>query len=57
MAYIYKKKTRNGEYYYLRTSVRNGDRVITKNVAYLGNNLDGAKILGIRNNVGMLSYC
>ena len=44
MAYIYKKKTKNKEYYYLRTSVRKGDRVITKNIAYLGSNLEKAKI-------------
>ena len=44
MAYIYKKKTKNGEYYYLRTSIRRGDKVITKNVAYLGSNLSKAKI-------------
>jgi len=44
MAYIYKRKTSSGEYYYLRTSVRKGNRVISKNVAYLGNSLEKAKI-------------
>lgn len=37
MVYIYKKKIGNKEYYYLRASVRNGSKIITKDIAYLGN--------------------
>ena len=34
--YVVKKKIKGKEYYYLNKSVREGNRVISKNVAYLG---------------------
>ncbi len=37
MVYIYKKIVGGKEYYYLRASVRRGSRVVTKDIAYLGN--------------------
>ncbi len=37
MAYIYKKLIKEKPYYYLRLSSRKGDRIIVKDVAYLGN--------------------
>ncbi len=43
MAYIVKKKISNHDYYYLKESKRIGDKVKTKNLAYLGKTLDGAK--------------
>lgn len=43
MAYIYKKTIGNKDYYYLRASVRKGSRVIKKDIAYLGNNLEKIK--------------
>jgi len=36
--YIVKKKIKGKEYYYLNKSIREGDKVISKNVAYLGKN-------------------
>lgn len=36
MAYIVKQKVKGNDYYYLRKSVRNGDKVISKNISYLG---------------------
>lgn len=43
MVYIYKKTIGEGSYYYLRTSQRKGDKLIVKDIAYLGNSLDTAK--------------
>ncbi|MEK6895647.1 MAG: glycine--tRNA ligase [Nanoarchaeota archaeon] len=43
MAYIIKKKINGGEYYYMRESVREGEKVKSKNVAYLGKNKEEAK--------------
>lgn len=40
MVYIYKKTIGNTMYYYLRASVRKGDKVLAKDIAYLGNSLD-----------------
>ena len=40
MAYLYKKVIGGKPYYYLRVSVRNKERVIAKDVAYLGSSLD-----------------
>lgn len=39
MAYIYRKKVGKKTYYYLRVSQRDGKRMITKDIAYLGNDL------------------
>jgi glycyl-tRNA synthetase len=36
MAFIVKQKVKGNDYYYLRKSVREGDRVISKSIAYLG---------------------
>jgi Fic family protein len=43
MAYIYKKKAGLKEYYYLRVSKRKGDRIVAKDVAYLGSTLEEAR--------------
>ena len=40
MVYIYKKNIGNKQYYYLRASERKGNKVISKDVAYLGKNLE-----------------
>ncbi len=37
MAYIYKKQVKGRSYYYLRISLRKGDKIIAKDIAYLGN--------------------
>ncbi len=39
MAYIYKKIVGNKPYYYLRISKRDGKKVITKDIAYLGGDI------------------
>ncbi len=36
--YIVKKKIKGGEYYYLNRAIRQGNKVLSKNVAYLGKN-------------------
>jgi Fic family protein len=43
MVYIYKKIIGNKQYYYLRISERRGKRVISKDLAYLGNSLKEVK--------------
>lgn len=43
MAYVYKKKAGTKEYYYLRVSKRKGNKIIAKDVAYLGSTLDEAR--------------
>src|SRR3989344_4170031 len=43
MVYIYKKTIGNKEYYYLRASERRGNRVINKDLAYLGSNIEEVK--------------
>ena len=43
MVYIYKKKAGERTYYYLRASKRKGDKVIVKDIAYLGSTLDEVK--------------
>ena len=43
MVYIYKKTIGNKEYYYLRASERKGTKVIAKDLAYLGENIDEVK--------------
>lgn len=42
MAFIIKKKINGNEYYYLRESVRVGDKVKARTIAYLGKNKDEA---------------
>jgi len=43
MVYIYKKMISGKSYYYLRISKRTGKQVITKDIAYLGNDIKGAR--------------
>jgi len=43
MAYIYKKIIGKKEYYYLRASERKGDKVINKDLAYLGSSIEEVK--------------
>lgn len=43
MVYIYKKNVGLKEYYYLRASERKGKRILTKDIAYLGNNIEEVK--------------
>ena len=43
MVYIYKKVVGAKNYYYLRASVRKGERVISKDIAYLGDSIQSAK--------------
>ncbi|MFH1391175.1 MAG: Fic family protein [Candidatus Diapherotrites archaeon] len=43
MVYIYKKIVSGKIYYYLRTSKRKNGKVISKDVAYLGNNIESVK--------------
>ena len=42
--FIVKKTISGNDYYYLNKSVREGDRVISKTVAYLGKDKDMAEI-------------
>jgi Fic family protein len=43
MVYIYKKRIGNTSYYYLRASERRGHRIVSKDIAYLGNSIDEVK--------------
>ncbi|MDP2749807.1 MAG: Fic family protein [Nanoarchaeota archaeon] len=43
MAYIYKKTIGGKEYYYLRASVRKNNKTITKDIAYLGSDIDSVR--------------
>jgi len=43
MVYIYKKTIGHKEYYYLRASERQGKRVVSKDIAYLGDSLEGVR--------------
>ena len=43
MAFIVKKKISGKEYYYLQKSIREGDKVKSKVVAYLGKDLQEAE--------------
>ncbi len=43
MVYIYKKTIGEKEYYYLRASEKKGDKLITKDLAYLGSNTEDVK--------------
>jgi Fic family protein len=43
MVYIYKKTVGKKEYYYLRASERKGDKVVNKDLSYLGNTLEDVK--------------
>ncbi len=43
MVYIYKKTIGNNSYYYLRASVRKNNKTITKDIAYLGNDINKLK--------------
>lgn len=42
--YIVKKKVNGKEYYYLQKSIRKGEKIISKSVAYLGKDIDEAKL-------------
>src|SRR3989338_71145 len=41
--YIVKQKVKGKDYYYLRKSIRQGEKVISKNIAYLGKNKKDAE--------------
>jgi len=43
MVYVYKKVVGGKNYYYLRVSKRNGKKVISKDIAYLGSNIEEVK--------------
>jgi len=43
MVYIYKKIIKEKPYYYLRASQKKGKKIITKDIAYLGNNINDVK--------------
>lgn len=43
MVYIYKKIIGQKPYYYLRASERKGNKIITKDIAYLGNSIEDVK--------------
>jgi len=43
MVYIYKKIIGNKTYYYLRASKRKGEKIIVKDIAYLGNSIEDVK--------------
>jgi Fic family protein len=43
MVYIYKKVVGTKNYYYLRASARKGERIISKDIAYLGDSIKSAK--------------
>lgn len=40
MVYIYRKRAGTKDYYYLRASARKGNRIVVKDLAYLGSSLD-----------------
>jgi len=45
MVYIYKKPTSKGKnYYYLRASEKKGEKLVTKDIAYLGSSIEEVKI-------------
>jgi fido (protein-threonine AMPylation protein) len=43
MVYIYKKPIGKKNYYYLRASKQSGKKMVTKDIAYLGNSIDETK--------------
>lgn len=43
MAYLYKKPVGNKNYYYLRASQKKGKKLVTKDIAYLGNTIKEVK--------------
>ena len=43
MVYIYRKVAGDKQYYYLRASKRKGNRIISKDLAYLGNSIEEVK--------------
>lgn len=43
MVYIYKKTVKSNDYYYLRASERKSNKIIAKDIAYLGNSLEEVK--------------
>ena len=43
MVYIYKKIIGKKKYYYLRASEKKGSKLVTKDLAYLGNNIEDVK--------------
>ena len=44
MVYIYKKPIAGRSYYYLRASEKKGKKLVTKDIAYLGNSIDEVKL-------------
>ncbi|MFQ5621650.1 MAG: Fic family protein, partial [Candidatus Nanoarchaeia archaeon] len=44
MVYVYRKVVANRSYYYLRASERKGKKVLTKDLAYLGPNIEEVKL-------------
>src|SRR3989338_10820596 len=50
MVYIYKKPIGNKSYYYLRASEKKGKKLVTKDIAYLGNSIEE-----VRPNLGKLT--
>ncbi len=44
MVYIYKKTIGEKSYYYLRASQRKGDKIIVKDIAYLGSSIKDVKV-------------
>ena len=43
MVYLYKKPIGNKFYYYLRASEKKNDKLVTKDIAYLGNNIEDVR--------------
>ncbi|MFA5764186.1 MAG: Fic family protein [archaeon] len=43
MVYVYKKQIGNKDYYYLRVSLKKNNKLVTKDIAYLGNSVNEAK--------------
>lgn len=44
MVYVYKKPVGNKSYYYLRASEKKGNKLVTKDIAYLGSSIDEVKL-------------
>jgi hypothetical protein len=43
MVYVYKKLVSGKPYYYLRVSKREGKKVVTKDLAYLGSDINNVR--------------
>jgi len=50
MVYLYIKKKNNKKYYYLRKSLRQNNKLITKDICYLGNDLSRINVEELKNN-------